>query len=268
MLLDIIPFIIQLPMMLRLSFAPIAICIFVFTLTDRLEAAAAKLPGSITSVAAYHRSLNRLEDMLGSRSMKLGSPIFIRIFKRSSELEVWLRKSGGRFELFKTYIICRYSGELGPKLRLGDKQGPEGFYLVGADQMNPWSRNHLSFNLGYPNDYDQSHNRSGSALMVHGGCTSTGCYAMTDYYMDEIYTLADAALARGQKEFQVHIFPFRLTPGNLALYRSSRWHEFWLNLKQGYDLFETYRLPPKVEVINRRYVFSHHYDQSIAQIGP
>ena len=208
------------------------------------QAAAIEVPGSITSVAAYHRSLPRLEQMLTHRSMELGAPIFIRIFKRSSELEVWLRKKGGRFELFKTYIICRYSGELGPKLKVGDKQGPEGFYEVGSTQMNPWSKNHLSFNLGYPNDYDQALKRSGSALKVHGGCNSTGCYAMTDYYMDEIYTLADAALGRGQVTFQVHIFPFRLTANNLDLYRSSRWYNFWLNLKQGYDLFETYQLPP------------------------
>ena len=218
-------------------------------------------------MAAYHRSYTRLEEMLESKSMEIGAPLFIRIFKRSSELEVWLRKRGGKFELFKTYIICRYSGDLGPKLKVGDKQAPEGFYTVNAAQMNPWSKNHLSFNLGYPNDYDQNHDRSGSALMVHGGCSSIGCYAMTDYYMDEIYTLADAALAQGQATFQVHIFPFRLTTSNLTFYRSSRWHNFWTNLKQGYDLFEKYRLPPKVEVINKHYVFSHHYDSSIAQIG-
>lgn len=223
-------------------------------------------PGSIVSVAAYHRALTRLEDMLGTRSMELGAPMFVRIFKRSSELEIWLQTEDGRFALFKTYIICRYSGNLGPKLKLGDKQAPEGFYSVRFDQMNPWSNNHLSFNLGYPNAYDRAHQRSGSALMVHGGCSSIGCFAVTDYYMDEIYTLADAALAAGQAEIPVHIFPFRLTKSNLAPYRTSPWHEFWLNLKQGYDLFEMYRLPPKVEVIDGRYVFSHQYDRSIARI--
>ena len=228
---------------------------------------APEIPGSVTSVAAYHRVLPRLNSMLAERSMELGAPLFIRIFKRSSELEVWLRKTNGRFELFKTYIICRYSGDLGPKLKIGDKQAPEGFYTVSSTQMNPWSKNHLSFNLGYPNEYDQSHQRSGSALMVHGGCTSTGCFAMTDYYMDEIYTLADAALARGQSQFQVHIFPFRLTVTNLNLYQTSPWYPFWINLKKGFELFERYRLPPKVEVIGKRYVFGHQYDRSIARIG-
>ena len=255
-------------MQLRLPFLLITCSIILILAPAQGANLAPALPGSVASVAAYHRALTRLEQMLEARSMKLGAPIYFRIFKRSGELEVWLRQSEGRFELFKTYIICRYSGNLGPKLKKGDKQGPEGFYTVRFDQMNPWSRNHLSFNLGYPNEYDQLHKRSGSALMVHGGCTSTGCYAMTDYYMDEIYTLADRALAGGQTEFQVHIFPFRLTQANLALYRSSRWYDFWLNLKQGYDLFEHYRLPPKVEVINQRYTFRHHYERSIAQIDP
>lgn len=244
----------------------ITISILIYLTSASKAGVMMNLPGSVTSVAAYHRSLIRIEQMLESKSMEFGAPMFIRIFKRSSELEVWIKKGGGRFELFKTYIICRYSGDLGPKLRQGDKQAPEGFYAVRYDRMNPWSKNHLSFNLGYPNAYDRAHDRSGSALMVHGGCRSIGCYAVTDYYMDEIYTLADAALAKGQTEIPVHVFPFRLTSTNLALYRSSPWYEFWVNLKQGYDLFEKYRLPPMVEVIDQRYVFRHQYDRSIVQI--
>ena len=243
------------------------ICLLLFLPLNGALGSTVELPGSVASVAAYHRSLLRLEEMLETKSMEFGAPMFIRIFKRSSELEVWLKKESGRFELFKTYIICRYSGDLGPKLKQGDKQAPEGFYSVRYDRMNPWSQNHLSFNLGYPNTYDQTHERSGSALMVHGGCRSIGCYAVTDYYMDEIYTLADAALTAGQGEIQVHVFPFRLTSANLALYRSSPWYEFWMNLKQGYDLFEKHRLPPMVEVSDRRYTFSHQYDHSVVRIG-
>ena len=244
----------------------LTISLLIYLTSASKPGATMNLPGSVTSVAAYHRSLIRIEQMLESKSMEFGAPMFIRIFKRSSELEVWIKKGGGRFELFKTYIICRYSGDLGPKLTQGDKQAPEGFYAVRHDRMNPWSKNHLSFNLGYPNAYDRAHDRSVSALMVHGGCRSIGCYAVTDYYMDEIYTLADAALAKGQTEIPVHVFPFRLTSTNLALYRSSPWYEFWVNLKQGYDLFEKYRLPPMVEVIDQRYVFRHQYDRSIVQI--
>lgn len=224
------------------------------------------LPGSAGSVAAFYRSEDRLQQMLGKKSLDWGAPVFIRIFKEPSELEVWLRGPDQRFTLFKRYIICRFSGQLGPKVQTGDMQAPEGFYSVGPGQMNPWSNNHLSFNLGYPNLYDQSLGRTGSALMVHGGCTSEGCFAMTDYYMDEIYTLVDAALASGQMEFQVHIYPFRMTQENLNKHRRSPWFSFWKNLKRGYDLFEAHRLPPLVDVHEHRYVFSHDYRPYLAQI--
>ena len=122
--------------------------------------------------------------------------------------------------------------------------------------MNPLSDYHLSFNLGYPNSYDQAQGRTGSALMVHGRCSSIGCFAMTDYYMDEIFTLADRALASGQQEFQVHIFPFRLNLKNIEAHSTSNWLSFWLNLKEGYDYFETNRQVPIVGVKLKKYVFS------------
>lgn len=243
------------------------VSVIAFLLTPAIGAESREpLPGSAISVAAFHRAQPRLEKMLKQKSLSWGAPIFIRIFKQSNELEVWLRGSDERFTLFKRYIICSFSGRLGPKSAAGDKQAPEGFYTVGPGQMNPWSNNHLSFNLGYPNQYDQQLGRTGSALMVHGGCTSEGCYAMTNYYMDEIYTLADAALARGQPEFQVHIFPFKMSRENLDSHRNSPWLSFWRNLKRGYDLFETYRLPPRVDVHGERYVFSHDYRLHLAQI--
>lgn len=244
-------------------------CALIVVLLFRTPAPADQFSESLASadsVAAYHRALPRLQKMLEQKSMQLGAPLFIRIFKESSELELWMLGPSGRFELFKTYIICQFSGGLGPKLQTGDKQGPEGFYSVGPGQMNPWSNNHLAFNLGYPNHYDRALGRSGSALMVHGGCTSEGCYAMTDYYMDEIYTLADTALAHGQPAFQVHVYPFRMGEDRLNEQRDSPWFSFWKNLKQGYDLFETHRLPPRVEVSDNRYLFSHDYDRSIARI--
>ncbi len=242
------------------------VCGLLFVLMQDRASAEPEQPASIASVAAYHRSLPRLTEMLEKKGLELGAPLFIRIFKQPSELEIWLQEKGGRFVHFKTYIICSYSGSLGPKIAAGDKQSPEGFYQVSAEQMNPWSKFHLSFNLGYPNAYDQSLNRTGSALMIHGRCSSVGCYAMTDYYMDEIYTIADAALAKGQTSFQVHIFPFKMTRMNMDLHRHSRWQPFWTNLKQGYDLFEKYRLVPQVEVQNNRYTFTHQYDRSVARI--
>ena len=132
------------------------------------------IPESDTSIDVYSNIVPALKKELTDRSLQLGDPIYIRIFKNSSELELWMRK-GKRFILFRTYRICDYSGYLGPKLREGDKQSPEGFYSVGIDQLNPWSNFHLSFNLGFPNEYDRAHSRTGSALMIHGRCSSAGC---------------------------------------------------------------------------------------------
>ncbi|MCA1789736.1 MAG: murein L,D-transpeptidase, partial [Thioalkalivibrio sp.] len=194
------------------------------------------------------------EEALRTRDFTLGAPIFIRIFKESRELEVWI-ENGERFELFRTYPICTYSGGLGPKLRTGDGKSPEGFYFVTPGRMNPSSQFHLSFNLGFPNAYDRAHGRTGSALMVHGNCVSIGCYAMTDARIEEIYALGDAALRAGQPFFRVHVFPFRMTPENMAPHNGSKWADFWRNLKEGYDYFENTGRPPNVEAVNGRYVF-------------
>ena len=195
-------------------------------------------------------------DLLFQKGMREESPIFIRIFKQESELEVWKAKEDGRFYHFKTYPICNWSGRLGPKLRQGDKQAPEGFYTVTARQLNPASKYHLSFNLGYPNTFDRAYNRTGNHLMVHGDCKSAGCYAMTDALIEEIYALVREALEGGQKRFSVHAFPFRMTAENMKKYRRHRWASFWRNLKQGYDEFERTRIPPKIDVCERRYLIN------------
>lgn len=196
-----------------------------------------------------------LSKQLAEKNMKIGQPVFIRIFKQSSELELWL-KNGETYSLFKQYPICYFSGELGPKQKEGDRQSPEGFYFVKPQQMNPNSRYHLSFNLGYPNAYDRAHGRTGSYLMVHGDCVSIGCYAMTDPAIEEIYLLASAAHDAGQPFFRVHAFPFRMSEENMTLHKESEWFSFWENLKEGYDWFETSQVPPNVEVKNKRYVFT------------
>lgn len=161
-----------------------------------------------------------------------------------------------KFELFKTYEICAFSGDLGPKQKKGDWQSPEGFYFVRDSQLNPFSKFHLSFNIGYPNNYDRAFGRTGSALMVHGDCVSAGCFAMTDKQVNEIYTLAEAALRNGQSYFKVHIFPFRMTEENMEKFQNSQWVYFWRNLKEGYDLFEKNNIPPETWVEDKRYVFN------------
>lgn len=192
---------------------------------------------------------------LAANGFAMGQPVFMRIFKEEAELEVWMQK-GERFALFKTYPICNYSGELGPKLREGDRQSPEGFYFVSKSALNPNSSYHLSFNLGYPNAYDRAKDRTGSYLMVHGDCLSIGCYAMTDAGIEEIYGLGEAALNAGQPFFRVHAFPFRMTDARMTLATEDRWYPFWRNLKQGYDAFELALLPPDVSVLDGRYVFN------------
>ena len=210
-----------------------------------------------SSISPAKRQLSaETRALLFQKGMREESPIFIRIFKQESELEVWKARDDGRFYHFKTYPICRWSGKLGPKLKQGDKQAPEGFYQVAAHQLNPASRYHLSFNLGYPNAFDKSHNRTGDYLMVHGDCKSAGCYAMTNALMEEIYALVRESLDGGQKRFHVHAFPFRMTAENMKKYRRHRWARFWRNLKQGYDQFEKTRLPPKISVCERRYLIN------------
>lgn len=187
-------------------------------------------------------------------NLSLGDEIFIRIFKLTAELEVWV-KSNDYYELLRIFPICKQSGYLGPKLKEGDKQGPEGFYSVTKNSLNPNSKYHLAFNLGFPNSYDRLHNRTGSALMIHGDCISMGCYAIGDEKIEEIYQLVEKALDSGQKEVQVHIFPFRMTEDIMLEYSNNEWYNFWGNLKEGYDYFEESSIPPKVSVVNRRYEF-------------
>jgi murein L,D-transpeptidase YafK len=196
--------------------------------------------------------VDRLTERLTAQGLRIGAPVFMRIFKREFLLELWLEKAG-RYELFASYPICRWSGALGPKLAEGDRQSPEGVYSVGKEQLNPNSRWHRSFNLGFPNAFDRSHGRSGSFLMVHGGCGSIGCYAMTDPVITEIWTLVTAALGNGQKRFDVHVFPFRMTPENLELWAGHRWLSFWQQLKPIHDSFEQSRRPPRVTVCEGRY---------------
>ena len=211
-------------------------------------------PSSDRSERAIEKVRPDLAERLRAKGMRWGDPVFIRIFKRNRELELWVRK-GEAFALFETYPICRYSGELGPKLKEGDLQAPEGFYEVTPKLMNPWSQFHLSFNIGYPNTFDRAHGRTGSYIMVHGNCVSTGCFAMTDAKIEEIYALVDAALRKGQKRVPVHVFPFPLTEERLAPMGQSPWLDFWQNLKEGYDYFETRKTLPKVGLERGRYSF-------------
>jgi len=190
-----------------------------------------------------------------AKDMDLQSPILVRLFKQEAELEVWKQDRSGRFALLKTYPICRWSGDLGPKVREGDRQAPEGFYPITPAQMNPQSAYYLSFNTGYPNAYDRALGHTGSELMVHGDCSSRGCYAMTDEQIAEIYSLGRESFFGGQKSFQFQAYPFRMTPLNMAKHRNNPNMPFWKMIKEGYDHFEVTRQEPKVDFCEKKYVF-------------
>jgi len=213
-------------------------------------------PESITPTG---RSLAPLSEKtlaeIDAKQMDKDSPILVRIFKEEAEMEVWKKNRGGEFALLKTYPICRWSGDLGPKVKEGDRQAPEGFYTITPGQMNPNSNYYLAFNTGYPNAFDRAWNRTGSELMVHGDCSSRGCYAMTDEQIQEIYALARESFFGGQKDFQLAAFPFRMTALNMAKHRNNPNFAFWKMIKEGYDHFEATHQEPKVAVCEKRYVF-------------
>ncbi|KRB21317.1 MULTISPECIES: L,D-transpeptidase family protein [Mesorhizobium] len=191
-----------------------------------------------------------------AKGMVRTSSVMARIFKEEGKLEIWKAKTDGRYGLVASYDICKWSGKLGPKYTEGDRQAPEGFYTVRPSQMNPRSNYHLSFNIGFPNAYDRANGRTGQNLMVHGACSSSGCYSMTDAQIEQIYAFGRDAFQGGQTEFQIQAFPFRMTAANMARYRNDPNYEFWKMLKVGYDNFEITKVPPKVDVCEKRYVFN------------
>jgi murein L,D-transpeptidase YafK len=223
-------------------------------------AAAVALAGCETDGLQYGKAMREISPEMQAelikRNMPKESSVLVRLFKQEAELELWKQDASGRYELLKTYPICRWSGELGPKVKEGDRQAPEGFYTITPAQMNPNSQFYLSFNMGYPNAYDKAWGRTGAHLMVHGDCSSRGCYAMTDDQIGEIYALARESFFGGQRSFQVQAYPFRMTPANFAKHRNNPHIPFWKMLKEGSDHFEITRQEPKIDVCEKRYVFN------------
>lgn len=214
------------------------------------------LPGPKRAKAAANRVREALSRDLKAKNLRFGDPIFLRAIKEEDLLELWVRDSkSGRFKLFRSYPVAAASGTLGPKTAEGDLQVPEGFYFFRRSGLKPDSTFHLAFNIGYPNAYDRHHKRTGSFIMVHGNCVSIGCLAMTDTKIEEIYTLCDAALTKGQPFIRIHLFPFRMTDARMKRETRSKHLDFWKNLKQGYDHFEKDRQPPDTSVVNGRYQF-------------
>jgi murein L,D-transpeptidase YafK len=213
-------------------------------------------PDSITPTGRSQAPLSeKTLAEIEAKHMDKDSPVLVRLFKEEAEMEIWKKTRDGEFAMLKTYPVCRWSGDLGPKVKEGDRQAPEGFYTITPGLMNPNSNYYLAFNTGYPNVFDRAWNRTGSELMVHGDCSSRGCYAMTDEQMQEIYALARESFFGGQKDFQFEAFPFRMTALNMAKHRNNSNFAFWKMIKEGYDHFEATHQEPKVAVCEKRYVF-------------
>ncbi|MGA0594325.1 L,D-transpeptidase family protein [Enterovirga sp. CN4-39] len=213
----------------------------------------AKLGGSNRHLAPIPSTTVAL---MASKGVSASDPIVMRSYKKEAEIELWKKAADGKYVHLKTYPICRWSGQLGPKIREGDRQAPEGFYDVTPGAMNPNSSLYLSFNLGYPNEYDREHGRTGAHIMVHGQCSSRGCYAMTDEAMSEVYALTREAFASGQRSIQFQSYPFRMTAENLAKHRRDPHIAFWRNLKEGSDEFDVSGEAPRVSVVAGRYAFN------------
>lgn len=209
----------------------------------------------------------KLEERLKDAGLTRGSPVMLRIFKETSELELWVEK-GDAYVLFATYPICHWSGTLGPKLREGDKQTPEGFYTVTKRQLHHLGRWPRAIDLGFPNAFDRAQKRDGSYILMHGGCSSVGCFAMTNVVIGEVYGLAQSAIANGQRHMPVHVFPFRMTDANVAAHEGDPWSEFWVELGRAYHSFERTRRPPRISVCKGRYVVEDAPPKAAAEAKP
>ena len=234
---------------------PLAIDAWLYAPAPQLETPAAQprqsppmpFPSSDTSRSAWIQQADFLRPRLAAMGLRIGDPIHLRIFKQSRELELWIQGADG-YVLYRNFPICDVSGTLGPKRFEGDFQAPEGFYSVARERLHPHSEFHLAFNLGYPNEFDRALGRTGSNIMIHGSCASNGCFAMTDYYMEQIYMLTEAALRGGQPAVGVEIYPFRMTDENLTANADSSWAEFWRSLRPAHDHFLEHRVPARIAV--------------------
>lgn len=227
------------------SVAAIALLVAIFGCTTGLEGDRGNIPLSQAATTKLAR--------MGSSP---GAPMLMRIYKRDSQLEVWKKTTAGSYELFDIYEICAWSGDLGPKISEGDRQTPEGFYTITPGLLNPRSQYHLAINLGFPNQFDRSLGRDGSNIMVHGDCSSRGCYAMTNEQIEEIYALARETFAGGNRSFQAQVFPFRMTAENFAEFEDDPNLAFWRNLKLGHDITEVTGEPPVWDVCGPEYAFN------------
>jgi len=205
--------------------------------------------------------LNRVEDSLKKQFEKqhLTWPpeaLYIRSFKYDRQLDVWVKGTNkDAYKLFKTYKICMQSGTMGPKRVEGDYQIPEGFYQI--TDFNPNSNYHLSLGLNYPNASDRilsDPQRPGGSIYIHGNCVSTGCIAISDEPIEELYVLASNVKANGQEFIPVHVFPVRYNVKksmeylNATIKANAYLQEFNKNIREVFEYFEVKKQLPIIMV--------------------
>lgn len=207
---------------------------------------------------AYDQKWESLRKELALTAIKSPFKLYIAVYKSEGKLEVWLQATAQRkYQLFKTYNFCAHSGTLGPKVKEGDLQTPEGFYYLNA--FNPKSNFYLSLGVNYPNSIDlrrSGQEKPGGDIYIHGNCVTIGCIPLTDEKIKEIYVLAVEAKNSGQLQISVNIFPFKMTDANLKKYivQYPKQAAFWRNLQKGYAHFEKHKTLPIVREVKGNYV--------------
>ncbi len=197
---------------------------------------------------AYKEKWTTLKNELKTEGIGMTFQLHLVAYKHEGRLEVWAKGViQKKYSLFKIYTFCQHSGVLGPKLKEGDLQTPEGFYQITA--FNPKSNFYLSLGINYPNAADLlrcDREKPGSDIYIHGNCATVGCIPITDDKIKELYVLAIEARDKGQLEIPVHIFPFKMTSENMNKFTAQfpQHKSFWATLKVKHDLFNKNKLVP------------------------
>ena len=182
--------------------------------------------------------------------------IYLRAFKTEKKVELWAKNScDSVYKMIREFTICDLSGDVGAKRRSHDLQVPEGFYHIS--DLNPFSKYYLSMKVNYPNASDSVRGvrkHLGSNIFIHGSCISSGCLAMTDDRIRELYVYCVEAYNAGQEEIGLTIYPARLTDATYSklTYTYGRYKDdvaLWGDLKKSYDLFDHKRVPPTVRFL-------------------
>ena len=213
---------------------------------------------NFTRVREAYAAKEKIVDktLLGNSISRDSLRIYLQAFKSEKIIELWAKNiRDSVFIPVKEFSICDISGYEGPKRRYRDLQVPEGFYHIS--KLNPYSRYYLSMEINYPNSSDSIrgvHGHLGNQIYIHGSCISSGCLAMTDDRIRELFVYCIEAYNSGQEEIALTIYPARLTGDNysglIADYKKDKDKlSLWADLKKSYDQFIRTRVQPKVKFL-------------------